>query len=122
MEFYFLELDRSLLILSADGGLNADTATDFVQQLESLIKAGAKQIIIDCTNLNYISSYGVGMLLRIHKKLARHGGDVKIAAPQSRVLQVLTLLRMGQVFQIYSDVNAARLAFRQPDQASHESK
>src|SRR5215204_6328496 len=62
MEFYFHELDRSLLILSADGGLNADTATDFVQQLESLIKAGAKQIIIDCTNLNYISSYGVGML------------------------------------------------------------
>jgi len=122
MEFYFHELDRSLLILCADGGLNADTATEFVQQLESLIKSGSKQIIIDCTNLNYISSYGVGMLLRIHKKLARHGGDVKIAAPQSRVLQVLTLLRMGQVFQIYGDVNAARLAFRQPDQASNESK
>jgi anti-anti-sigma factor len=122
MEFYFHELDRSVLILSADGGLNADTATDFVQQLESLITFGAKQIIVDCANLNYISSYGVGVLVRIHNRLARHGGDVKIAAPQSRVLQALTLLRMGQVFEIYNDVNAARLAFRKTNEASHEPK
>jgi hypothetical protein len=33
MELYYHEVDRSVLVLSADGGLNADTAADFVSQL-----------------------------------------------------------------------------------------
>jgi anti-sigma B factor antagonist len=115
MEFYFHELDRSVLILSADGGLNADTAADFVAQLESLVDAGLSRIIVDCTRLDYISSYGVGVLARLHNKLARHGGDVRIAAAKSRVLQVLTLMRLGTVLHIYPDVNQARLAFREKD-------
>ena len=112
MEFYYHELDRSVLILNADGGLNADTAADFVGQLETLIDTGVKQMIIDCSRLTYISSYGVGVLVRLHNRLAKHGGDVKIAAAQSIVLNVLKLLHMGKVFDIYPDVNAARLAFR----------
>ena len=112
MEFYFHELDESVLILSADGGLNADTAGEFVGQLERMVDAGVTKIIVDCTRLEYISSYGVGVLVRLHNRLAQHGGDVKIAAARSMVLQALTLLRMGKLFEIYPDVNQARLAFR----------
>ena len=115
MEFFFHEQDRSVLILSADGGLNADTAAEFVGQLESLVDAGLTRIIVDCTRLDYISSYGIGVLVRLHNKLARHGGDVKIAAARSRVLHVLTLMRLGEVLHIYPDVNRARLAFREKD-------
>jgi anti-sigma B factor antagonist len=114
MEFYYHELDGSVLILSADGGLNADTAASFVSQLESLIEFGVKKIIIDCTKLTYISSYGIGVLVRLHNKLAKLGGDVKIAAAPSRVLQALNLVRLGSIFELYPDVNQARLAFREP--------
>jgi len=115
MEFYFHELDKSVLILSADGGLNADTAHQFVQQLETLIDTGVKNIIVDCTRLDYISSYGVAVLVRLHNRLKQHGGDVKIAAAQSAILKVLTVMHMGQFFDIYPDVNRARLAFRPKD-------
>ena len=115
MELYYHELDRSVLILSADGGLNADTAGSFVSQLESLIDFGVKKMIIDCSKLSYISSYGIGVLVRVHKKLAKQGGDVKIASPPSLVLQALNMVRLGQYFQIYPDVNQARLAFREPE-------
>ena len=114
MELYYHELDKSVLILSADGGLNADTAADFVKQLESLIDVGVTKMIIDCTNLSFISSYGIGVLVRLHNKLAKHGGDVKIAAAPSRVLQALNVVRLGRLVEIYPDVNAARLAFREP--------
>jgi len=112
MEFFYHELDKDVLILSADGGLNADTADQFVHQLEQLVDAGVQKIIVDCTRLDYISSYGIGVLVRLHQKLAKHGGDVKVAAPHSRVLQALTLMRMGEVFSIYPDVDRARLSFR----------
>src|SRR5438046_3203485 len=112
MEFFYHELDKDVLILSADGGLNADTAGPFVQQLEALVDAGVTKIIVDCTHLDYISSYGVGVLVRLHGKLAKHGGDVKVAAARSMVLQTLTVMHMGDVFSIYPDVDQARLAFR----------
>ena len=112
MEFYYQDLDEKVLILSADGGLNADTAEDFIRQLESLIDIGVTRMIVDCTKLSYISSYGIGVLVRLHNKLAKKGGDVKVAAPQSTVLQALNMMRMGKVFSIYPDVDQARLAFR----------
>src|SRR6476660_9255758 len=115
MEFYFHEVDKSVMILSADGGLNADTAQSFITQLESLVEAGVNQIIVDCTNLDYISSYGIGVLVRLHQKLAARGGDVKVAAPKSIVLKALTVMRMGRLFSIYPDVDQARLAFRPKD-------
>src|SRR4051812_21824826 len=115
MEFYYHELDRSVLILSADGGLNADTARDFVSQLEALIDAGVTRMIIDLTNMSYISSYGIGVLVRLHSKLAKRGGHVKFASPQSPILKALNVVRLGKMFEMYPDVNQARLAFRPED-------
>ena len=112
MEFFYHELDRDVLVLAADGGLNAETAKQFVGQLESLVDAGVTRIIVDCTNLDFISSLGVGVLVRLHNKLRKHGGDVKIAGVKSAVLTALSLMRINQLVGIYPDVNQARLAFR----------
>src|SRR5215218_1392911 len=99
MEFYYHELDRSVLILTADGGLNADSADDFVRQLEGLIDAGVKRMIIDCSRLTYISSYGIGVLVRLHTRLAKRGGNVKLAALQSIILKALNTVRLGKMFE-----------------------
>jgi anti-sigma B factor antagonist len=112
MEFFYHEMDKSVLILAADGGLNADTAGTFVKQLETLVEAGVSKIIVDCTHLDYISSYGIGVIVRLHKKLAKQGGDVKVAGAKSMVLSALTMMRMNELFEIYPDVDRARLAFR----------
>jgi len=117
MDLYYHELDKSVLILSADGGLNADTAAAFVEQLTLLVDQGLTKIIVDCTHLDYISSYGIGILARVHSKLAAHGGDVKIASPKSMVLNALQMVRLNRLLEIYPDVNAARLAFRPKDAA-----
>jgi anti-anti-sigma factor len=115
MEYYFKEVDRSVLILTADGGLNMDVADEFVHELETLIETGVTRIIVDLSRLTYISSYGIGVLVRLHHRLAKKGGDVKLAAPQSGILKALNTVRLGGVFQIYPDLNAARLAFRPID-------
>jgi anti-anti-sigma factor len=115
LEFYFHELDNSVLILAADGGINADNASQFVSDLEKLVDAGIRKIIVDCSQLEHISSYGIGMMLRLHKRLARHGGDVKFAGVHSALVRVLQIARVDTLFEFYPDVNRARLAFRPPD-------
>ncbi len=112
MEIYYDDVDSEVLVIKADGGLNAGTAEGFVEDLEKLVDAGLRKIIVDCSGLDYISSFGLGVLVRLHGHLARHGGNVKIAAVKGMIVEVMRLTKLNKLFEIYPDVSRARLAFR----------
>lgn len=112
MELYFHDTDRDILILSADGGIDSTNAAELVSELGRLVDAGARKLIIDGSRLGFISSYGVSVLLRLHKKLAERGGDVKLAALDTRVARLIETVGLERIFQIYPNVDEARAAFR----------
>ena len=112
MEFYYDQIENDVLILAADGGLNAQTADVFVRDIEKLVDAGLKKIIVDCSKLSYISSYGLAVLLRLHKRLGGRGGDVKICSVGGIVPQILEVTRLAQWFEVYPDMSQAKLSFR----------
>ncbi len=112
MEFYYDEIDNDVLIITADGGLNADTSEQFILSIEKLVDAGLKKMIVDCDKLDYISSYGLGVLARLHNRMKHQGGDVKIASVKGPLPDVLQVTGLNKLFEIYADVNRARLAFR----------
>jgi anti-sigma B factor antagonist len=107
MELYFHQVRGNVLILSADGGIDSTNAEELAGQLETLIQAGARNLIVDCSKLGFISSYGLAVLVRLHKRLARVGGDVRLAAVQSRIVELLELTRLARVLQIYPNVDDA---------------
>ncbi len=115
MEIYYSEMDNDILIIRADGGLNSDNSKKFVDELVTLIEGGQTKIVVDCTKLDYISSYGLGVLVRLHANLAKRGGDVKLACVKSFVEKMLTTLRLNSLFEIYPDVSRACLMFRPKD-------
>lgn len=117
MEFFYHEIDKDVLIVRADGGINVQTAPQFVMQLEDLIDAGLKKIIVDCGRVDYISSYGLGVLARLHAKLRNRGGDVKLSGVKGMAASVLRATRLDRLFELYPDVDRARLMFRPPDAA-----
>lgn len=113
MEFYYDEVDNDVLIIKADGGLNSDNAGEFVEKIEALVDAGLTKIIVDCTKLAFMSSMGMATLMRLHKRLAGSGGNVKVANVQSMIAELLHVARLDKIFEIYPNVNQARLAFRE---------
>jgi anti-anti-sigma factor len=76
--------------------------------LEALIADGVRKAIVDCSDLEYISSYGIGLLLRAHKRLERLNGEVKLAAVQPKARQALELTKFDRVVSIHADLNLAR--------------
>ena len=112
MEFRYDEIDGDLLIITADGGLNRDNAEHFVHQVETLVDSGLRKVIIDCEGLSYISSYGLGVLVRLNRHMKKLDGDVKIATVRGFMAQALQAARLNKLFDIYPDVNQAKLAFR----------
>jgi anti-sigma B factor antagonist len=115
MEFYYQEIEKDLLIITADGGIDRHTSRKFMDDVLRLIDGGVHKIIIDCEKLTYISSSGLAALLRLHKRARAAGGEVKIANVHSRVADLLNITHLNRIFGIYPDVNRARLDFRPKD-------
>lgn len=111
MEFHYDDVQENILIIKADGDLNSQTADALVESTGKLIDAGLHSIIIDCSELDNISSYGLGVLVRLHKRMDEKIGDVKIASVKGLVANILRITRMNKLFAIYPDVESARKAF-----------
>jgi anti-sigma B factor antagonist len=111
MEFYYDQVDKDVLILSADGGLLYDNADHFVGELEHYIDLGIHKLVVDCTKITRISSYGLGVLISVHKRLAKRGGDVKLASVSGIVGKIIEMTGTGSLLDIYPSVEEARMAF-----------
>jgi len=68
---------------------------------------GSKKLILNCEQLEYISSMGLGMLVRVHSRMKKLGGDVKLAAIHSTVAQIIGVVGLNRLFHIYPTVEDA---------------
>jgi anti-sigma B factor antagonist len=112
MEFYYRDTDRDVLILRADGGIDSYNIQEFLNELQRLIEAGAQNLVVDCSGLGYISSFGITTFIRLHKRMAERGGNVKLAAVRTPLFRLLEMTRLNQVFHSYPSVEDALNAFR----------
>ena len=122
MEFIPREIDGDIMVLQIDGGLDGGNVEGFVTDVLAIVDGGIASLIIDCTRLTTISSLGLGALIRLHARAARRGGDVKLCCISGLPMQVLRMMRLDRVFEIYPDLDRARLAFRPANEEDHAAQ
>ena len=62
------------------------------------------KVLIDLTDVDYISSVGVGVLLSSAQEVDGRGGKLVVCAPQDNVLDTLRLMKIDSVIQIFNTV------------------
>jgi anti-anti-sigma factor len=65
--------------------------------LEEFIRGGAHVIRLNLSEVSYLSSAGVGLLVLIYRQLKEIGGALIIASPSDRVKQVLDLCALTPI-------------------------
>jgi anti-anti-sigma factor len=66
-----------------------------------------KHAVVDVSQVTYMSSLGIRLILSSAKALSAHGARLVLVNPQPQVLQVLQLGRLDTIIAIESDVPAA---------------
>lgn len=112
METYVIEVDGNLMILRADGGINIGTASELSEKIAGLVAGGVQCIIVDCSQLEIISSLGLSSLLMLHTRIKRVGGEVRLCGLKGSIMQVIHMTKLDRVFEVYADIEGAKLAFR----------
>ena len=113
MELFPIEQDDDVLVIRAEGGIDGRNADRFLEEVSALVDQGSTRIIIDCSDLEIVSSLGLSSLLRIHSRMRQRGGHVRIAGVKGPVAQVLQLTGLQAVFDLHEDASRAKLAFRE---------
>ena len=104
-------VDDDILVLRLHGKLDQKTAPEFNKEVERHFAEGMRKMIIDCTHLGYVSSYGIGVLVGVQAKLRKQGGEIKLATIQSMVADVFKIVHLDKLLNIYGDIEFARESF-----------
>jgi anti-sigma B factor antagonist len=80
--------------------------------LAELLHEGHHHMRIDCAAISYLTSAGIGVLVRFYKQLERIHGTFKVVNPSAPVLTVLRLARLDTVLVALEDATALMPAIR----------
>ena len=83
-----------------EGRLDTPTAVKAQQEITPLLENADKTIILDCTNLQYISSSGLRLFLTIRKETSAKGGKVIIENINEEIRKVFMMTGFFNLFEI----------------------
>ena len=88
------------LIAFFDGRLDTAAAVAVAEEVKPLQEAEHKEIILDCTKLDYISSSGLRIFLSIRKDADSHGSKVIVRNINADIRQVFIMTGFISLFEI----------------------
>jgi anti-sigma B factor antagonist len=90
-------------ILSLFGEVDASNSVILDEAIQELVAAGAQSIIIDGSQLEYISSAGLGVFMSYLEDFNDQGISMKICGLSPKVYEVFKILGLDQLIPIYQD-------------------
>ena len=88
------------LIARFSGRLDTPAAVQTAEDVKPLLEAANREIILDCTELEYISSSGLRIFLSIRKEASAHGSKVIVRNTNDDIRQVFMMTGFVSLFTI----------------------
>lgn len=87
------------MVAILEGSLDTAAAPETEKALRSLNDVEGKDIILDCTSLEYISSAGLRIFLGILQNMEEKGGHVYIKGISDDVRAIFTITGFSNIFE-----------------------
>ena len=95
-----LERQNTVVTVYLKGRLDTLAAQEVSKQLESLTDDASGTIIMDCTDMSYISSSGLRIFLTLRKAAAEKGGKVIVRGISNDIRSVFMMTGFLNLFEI----------------------
>jgi len=100
-----VELEGRIVLGEESGALR--------ETVKNLMVAGKKKIVLDMSNVTYIDSAGLGMLVAAHVSAKNQGASIRLCALGNKFREVLQITRLLTIFDVYDTRAAAVESFLQ---------
>ncbi|MCS7012611.1 MAG: STAS domain-containing protein [Chloroherpetonaceae bacterium] len=102
----------AVTVIDLSGDLDAHTSVQLERTIQDLIQKKHFNLIINFSNLNYISSAGLGVFMAFIDDVRANGGDIKFSNMPEKIYQIFDLLGFPMLYEIYKDEREAIEKFK----------
>lgn len=91
--------------LNIHGDLIGDeVGPKMVEIVSDAILDGTKNFVVDLSDVRYISSSGIGLLITMLTKMRNSGGELYLTSPSEHVRKLLIITKLNNIFTVYDSV------------------
>lgn len=95
------EIKGNQLTIRLSGDLiGEDNGASVIEVVSNAIQQKALSCVVDISNLRYINSSGIGVLITILTKFRNKGGEVYLMKPSESVQKLLVITKLNAIFHI----------------------
>jgi anti-sigma B factor antagonist len=110
LEVRSLPTGQGTVIVALTGDLDLSSAPVLERELEHLAEAGARRVVIDATDLTFIDSSGIAVLVVAHRTFVERGGGLEVYNPGPLVRRTLDVTGVSQHLQAAAALGATPVA------------
>ncbi len=100
-------------VIELKGYLDAHTAPDLETAFQKLLTEKKYNVVVNCRDLSYISSAGLGVFMAYVEDIRKNLGDIKLTNMSSKVYNVFDLLGFPLLYEIFKDEQEAVSRFKE---------
>lgn len=97
-------------VLPLKGEIDLHVSPRIASSIQTMLAEKPKQVVVDLSEVTYIDSSGLAVLIEGMQNAAAYGGKFALAGLQETVRPIFEIARLDQVFQIFPNTDAALAA------------
>ena len=94
---------EGLALVRVYGEVDVGTAPRLKQELFRVLDEGRLKVIVNLSEVAYLDSTGLGVLISGFTRALKRGGDLRLVCVSEPILRILEVTRLTTVFDIYNN-------------------
>ncbi len=107
MDISIKEQTSEITIVEISGRIDASNTPMLDEEMSKVLSEGKTKVIVDLSNLAYISSAGLRVFLSAVKKLKKSNGDLRLCGLSPNIMKIFKLAGFNKIFQIFDSEKEA---------------
>lgn len=96
------------LIVGITGELDHHSSDSVRRKVDAeIMKSHVKNVIFDFSNVNFMDSSGLGVIMGRYKNIRKLGGKMAVVNPVSQVKRVFELSGFMKIIEVYENIESA---------------
>ncbi|MBK7498707.1 MAG: anti-sigma factor antagonist [Ignavibacteriales bacterium] len=111
MKTKLLEKYNAVIVELKGNVMGGEDTKEFNELLHKLIDEGKKNVIVDLSEVKFMNSSGLGMLISGLTTMKRENGSLKLAHVTEKIESLLIITKLITIFESYDTVDEAVKSF-----------
>ena len=108
MKFNYIT-EEHIMIINFEGDLiGEENGPEIIEAVNEKINEGIVRCAVDISNVRYINSSGIGVLITILTKFRNKNGEVVLINPSDHVRKLLVITKLNAIFTIAETLEDAK--------------